>query len=295
VEVSGGTAVGAARRELAGRVCLVTGASRGAGLAIAEELGRHGAIVYVTGRSSRTGSRTDDLAGTVEDAADAVTAAGGQGLAVRCDHTRDADVDALAGRLAREQGRLDLLVNNVWGGYEQHDGFIAPFHEQDVALRWQTMFTAGVRAQLVTVARTAPLLLARSPVSPRLVLGTVAWAEGRYLGNLVYDMAKAALIRMAAGLAHELRPHGVASLAIAPGFMRTERVMAAHAREPFDLGATESPLYLARAVAALARDPHVMARSGELVTAGELAPLYGFTDVDGRRPPPFRLTGAAGT
>lgn len=278
---------------LRGAVCVVTGATRGAGRAIAEELGAGGAVVYVTGRSTRAGGSTEGLPGTVEEAAEAVAARGGEGVAVRCDHTVEADVAALADRVAAERGGLDVLVNNAWGGYEGYDDtFTAPFWEQP-ASRWDGMFTAGVRAQWLTARALAPLLIARATASrPGLVVATVAWAFGGYLGNLVYDAAKAAIIRMAAGMALELRPHGVAAVALAPGFMRTERVMAVHARQPFDLSGTESTSYVARAVAALAADPSVMARSGDLLTAGGLAAEYGFTDADGRRPPPFRLPDA---
>jgi NAD(P)-dependent dehydrogenase (short-subunit alcohol dehydrogenase family) len=154
------------------------------------------------------------------------------------------------------------------------------------------MFTAGVRAHLVMSQLAAPLLLARPESDrPGLIASTVAWAFGRPLGNAVYDVAKASLVRLAYVMAEELRPHRVAAVAIAPGFMRTERVMAAHAAHPFDLSVTESPEYLGRAVAALAGDPDVMRRTGEAVTAGDLARDYGFTDVDGRQPEAFRLPG----
>jgi NAD(P)-dependent dehydrogenase (short-subunit alcohol dehydrogenase family) len=148
------------------------------------------------------------------------------------------------------------------------------------------MFTAGLRAHLSGAYYAAPLMVEQRR---GLIVGTVAWAFGEYLGNLYYDVAKATIIRMAFGMAHELRPHGVAAVALAPGFMRTERVLNAHASSPFDLSATESPEYLGRAVAALAADPNVMAKSGQLLTVGSLAREYGFTDVDGRQPEPFRM------
>jgi NAD(P)-dependent dehydrogenase (short-subunit alcohol dehydrogenase family) len=273
---------------LSDHVAVVTGASRGAGLAIAVVLGGTGATVYVSGRSRRDGRRTEDLSGTIDDAADAVTEAGGRGIAVQCDHTVDAEVEALFQRVQSESGKLDLLVNNAWGGYEAHDvaGFTAPFWEQPAVQRWDAMFVAGVRAHLMAARLAAPIMLAQRR---GLIVSTVAWAFDRYLGNLFYDVAKAATIRMAFGMAHELRPYGVAAVALAPGFMRTERVMAAHAAQPFDLSDTESPEYLGRAVAALAGDADVLAKSGRVLTVGELAREYGFTDVDGRRPPPFRL------
>ena len=267
---------------------MVTGASRGAGRAIALALGRSGATVYVTGRSTRGGGTTEGLPGTIEDTADEVTALGGVGIPVRCDHTVDADVEALFARVRREQEGLDLLVSNAWGGYERYTEarFDAPFWEQPL-WRWDAMFTAGARAHIVTARLAAPLML---PRRRGLIVGTVAWAFDAYLGNLIYDAAKAAAVRMAFGMAHELRPHGIAAVALTPGFMRTERVLAVHAETPFDLSATESPEYVARAVVALADDPEVMRRSGRVWTAGELAREYGFTDADGRQPEPFRIS-----
>ena len=272
------------------QVAVVTGASRGAGRAIALQLGEAGATVYVTGRSVRGAPTTENLPGTVDETAEEVTARGGTGIAVRCDHTIVADVEALFSQVQREQARLDLLVNNVWGGYEHYDGaeFVEPFWEQPLR-RWDGMFIAGARAHLLASRFAAPLML---PQRSGLIVNTVAWAFDKYLGNLFYDVAKAAIIRMAFGMAEELRPHGIAAVALAPGFMRTERVMAEHARSPFDLSVTESPEYLGRAVAALAADPEVLTKSGRLLTAGDLAREYGFTDIDGRQPEAFRIPDA---
>lgn len=269
-----------------GRVAVVTGGSRGAGRAIAGALGELGATVYLTGRSRGT-ERTEGLAGTVEEAAAEVTARGGEGIGVVCDHRDDEQVEALFARVRRERGRLDVLVNNVWGGYERYteSPFDAPVWEQP-AWRWGGMYEAGVRAHLLASHFALPLML---PRPGGLVVSTVAWAHDAYMGNLYYDTAKAAVVRMAYGLAQELRPHGIASVALAPGFMRTERVLAVHAQSPFDLAGTESPHYLARAVAALATDSRVMRHSGALLTAGDLAREYGFTDVDGRQPEAFRM------
>jgi NAD(P)-dependent dehydrogenase (short-subunit alcohol dehydrogenase family) len=273
--------------DLKGRVVVVTGASRGAGRAIAGVLGEAGATVYVTGRSSRSGERTEGLPGTVEDTAEEVDRRGGRGIAVRCDQTSAAEVEALFARVQGEQGRLDVLVNNAWGGYEGHDGpgFVAPVWEQPLE-RWEGMFERGLRTHFLAARFAAPRMIEEGK---GLIIGTVAWAYGAYLGNLYYDVAKAGVVRFTAGLARELRPHGVAAIALAPGFMRTERVMAEHAKKAFDLSETESPEYVGRAVAALAWDPEVMARSGEIWTAGDLARAYGFTDVDGKQPEGFRI------
>jgi NAD(P)-dependent dehydrogenase (short-subunit alcohol dehydrogenase family) len=267
-------------------VAVVTGASRGVGKGIALALGEAGATVYLTGRSD-AGGTTEGLPGTVGETADEVTQRGGHGIGVRCDHTADAEVEALFARVAQEQGRLDVLVNNVWGGYEQHDlaRFVAPFWEQSLR-HWSGMFEAGVRAHLVATRRAVPLML---PHRRGLIVHTTAWDQDKYLGNLVYDVAKAAVNRMAFGMARELEPHLVAVVALAPGFVGTERVLAAFAaagRAPPDL---ESPAYIGRAVVALAADANILAKSGRVLTVGQLATEYGFTDVDGRQWPPFQI------
>jgi NAD(P)-dependent dehydrogenase (short-subunit alcohol dehydrogenase family) len=267
-------------------VAVVTGASRGVGKGIALALGEAGATVYVSGRSEEGGT-TEGLPGTVRDTADAVTQRGGQGIPIRCDHTVDAEVEALFARVQQEHGRLDLLVNNVWGGYEQFDlsRFGAPFWEQPVR-HWSGMFESGVRAHLMAARLAVPLMLADRR---GLIFHTTAWDRDKYLGNLYYDIAKAAVNRMAFGMARELQPHHVAIVAVAPGFVGTERVLAAFGgagRVPANL---ESPEYIGRAVVALAGDTDVMAKSGRVLTAGQLAAEYGFTDIDGRQWPPFQI------
>jgi NAD(P)-dependent dehydrogenase (short-subunit alcohol dehydrogenase family) len=271
---------------LRGRVAVVTGASRGVGKGIALALGEAGATVYVTGRSD-AGGTTEGLPGTVWDTADAVTLRGGQGVAVRCDHTADAEVEALFARVKQEQGRLDVLVNSAWGGYEQFDWsrFAAPFWEQPLR-HWSGMFESGVRANLTATRLAVPLML---PQRRGLIVHTTAWDRDKYLGNLFYDVAKAAVNRMAFGMASELRQHNVAVVALAPGFVGTERLLAAFAAAGRAPGNLESPEYAGRAVVALAADTDVLARSGRVLTVGQLAAEYGFTDVDGRQWPPFQI------
>lgn len=274
-------------QSLSGKVAVVTGASRGAGKAIALVLGEAGATVYVTGRTTRGASGVDNLPGTIEDTTDEVTARGGRGIAARCDHTNDVEVAALFDRVRAEAGQLDLLVNNAWGGYEGRPMGIpmVPFWEQPRE-QWESMIVAGVRSTLVTSQLAAPLMKTK-PGS--LIVCTVAWAYDEYLRNIYYDLSKAAVIRMVRGMAHDLMPHGAAAVALAPGFMRTERIMAAHAAHPFDLSWTESPEYLGRCVRALGCDAEIMRRSGQLFTVGDLACEYGFTDVDGKQPAAFRF------
>jgi len=281
--------------ELTDTIALVTGASRGAGRAIARELGAARATVYVTGRSIRGGPTTDNVPGTIDDTAAEVSERGGTGIAVRCDHTSDADVDAVFARIRDDHGRLDLLVNNVWGGYEDPNCrplTIAPFWEQSVQ-QWDRMFTAGVRAHLTASRLAAPLMV---PRRRGLIVSTTANLRALpYMRNLFYDLAKNAVSHLVWAMAQELREHNVAAVALAPGFMRTERIVeaftragAAHALDGPG-GPKETPFYLGRAIVALAADPRVLDKSGELLEVGALAQEYGFTDLDGTQPPPFRL------
>ena len=268
---------------------MVTGASRGAGRGIALALGEAGATVYVTGRSVRGEATTENLSGTVEETAEGVTARGGTGIAVRCDHTVDSDVEELFARVQREQQRLDLLVNNAWGGYEHHDyrTFGAPLHEQPLR-HWDGMFTAGVRAAIVASRFAASIMLAQKQ---GLIVSITAWDRNKFMVNVFYDVAKNAINRMTYGIAREFRQHNIAAIALAPGFMRTERVAGAFeaAGNRDYLNFTESPEYVGRAVVALATDPTVMEKSGEVLAVGDLATEYGFTDIDGRQIPAFRM------
>jgi NAD(P)-dependent dehydrogenase (short-subunit alcohol dehydrogenase family) len=293
-----------AKKPLKGRVAVVTGASRGAGRGIALELGAAGATVYVTGRSTRAQpaesygrilalSELEALPGSIDETADELTRMGGHGIAVRCDHTQEDDVASLFARVQREQGRLDLLVNNAWGGHETFDGvFEAPFWEHPLS-NWESMFDRGVRNHLLASRFAAPLMVVQKS---GLIAITSFWDRDKYLrGNLFYDLAKSAMNRLAFGMAEELRPHGVASLALSPGWMRTEFVLAghktdeAHWHERPALARTESPRYLGRAIAALAGDAGVMQKSGGVHRVADLAREYGFTDVDGRQPEAFEL------
>jgi NAD(P)-dependent dehydrogenase (short-subunit alcohol dehydrogenase family) len=281
--------------DLRDNVALVTGASRGAGRGIARELGAAGATVYVSGRSVDGESVTRDVEGTIDETAREVTERGGRGIAVRCDHTVDADVDSLFRRVRDDHGRLDLLVNNAWGGYESMDGPLprVPFWEQSLS-QWEGMFTAGVRAHLTASRLAVPLML---PHRRGLIVTTTAKLDVLpYLRNLFYDLAKNTVARLTWAMAQELGEHGIAAVAVAPGFMRTERVVQAFrkagAMEALNGpgGPKETPAYVGRAVVALAADPQVMSKSGEVLEVGALAREYGFTDVDGTQPSPFRLS-----
>jgi NAD(P)-dependent dehydrogenase (short-subunit alcohol dehydrogenase family) len=276
-------------KSLTGKVALVTGGSRGAGRAIAVELGKAGATVYVTGRSTK-GNSTQNFPGTIDDTVSQIEEAGGKGNAVRCDHTIDSETEAVIKQIREEQGKLDILINNVWGA---HDIGVnpGPFWELPLT-NWDTMFTAGVRAQLATNHFAIPLLRENKEA---LIIHTTFWDDGKYTGQFYYDLAKNALVRMAYGLSEELKADNIAILAVSPGFMRTELVLdhmgvdEEHWQESEDLRKSETPYYVGRAITALAMDPGVMEKTGHVLKAGNLAKEYGFTDVDGRYIPPFTM------
>jgi NAD(P)-dependent dehydrogenase (short-subunit alcohol dehydrogenase family) len=265
------------------RVAVVTGASRGVGKGVALALGAAGHTVYVTGRSTGSAVTYPAIGGTVEETAAAVTAAGGRGVPVVCDHTDDGQVRALFERVRAESGGLDVLVNNVWGGYaayheDRHGDMQGPFWEQPLRV-WDDMFTGGVRAHYAATVLAVPLL------RPGALVITVSFFPGSYLNGadqVAYSVAKAADDRMVAVMAAQLAEREVTALSLYPGLVRTEAVL--RAAEFFDLSNSESPEFVGRAVAALAADPQVSRRSGQVVVAAELAAEYGFTDVDGSVP-----------
>jgi NAD(P)-dependent dehydrogenase (short-subunit alcohol dehydrogenase family) len=274
-------------RSLAGSVAVVTGASRGVGKGIAEELGAERAVVYVTGRSVQGGAPTVALAGTVDETAEAVTRAGGTGVAVCCDHRDDSQVEAFFRRIEAERGRVDVLVNNVWGGYEglhegQYEAFAKPFWEQPVAL-WDAMFSAGVRAHYVASALAARMMVAQGR---GLIVNVSSFAGAGREPNVALGVAKGATDRLTASTAAQLREHGVAVVSLYPGLVRTEGIL--KWADSIDLSNSESPRFVGRAVAALAADPDVLDRTGQVLVAAELADEYGFTDVDGAQPRSLR-------
>ena len=256
---------------LDGKVAVVTGGTLGVGRGITRVLAQSGTRVFVTGRSAHDGVVNEQ-----------------QITEIRCDHRVDAEVIAAFERLAREAGKIDILVNNVWGGYERmvEDGtftWTKPFWEQGL-WRWDAMFGAGVRAHYHASQLAAKSMVARQC---GLIVNISFWAAQKHIANVAYGVSKAATDKMTDDMAAELRPHGVTALSLYPGLVRTEKVL--EAAPWLDLTNSESPEFIGRAVVALAADPDVMRHTGTVLVAASVAAEYGFTDIDGKTPRPLTL------
>jgi NAD(P)-dependent dehydrogenase (short-subunit alcohol dehydrogenase family) len=275
-------------KSLDGKIVLVTGASRGIGKGIALALGQAGATVYITGRTIEAGKAAVDLPGTIYQTAAEVAERGGECIALQCDHRDDQAVEAVFERIRSEQERLDILVNNVWGGYEYFNDGTEFWKEGGFwtvpMARWDAMFQAGVRAAYVASVLAAPLMVAQAN---GLIVNISFFAAQRVDKGVAYGTAKAATDHMAACMAYELREHNVAVVSLYPGLVRTEAVMKAAAF--FDLSNSESPQYIGRAIAALASDPEIMKKSGQVLVAAALGREYGYTDIDGKQPKPLTV------
>ena len=253
------------------QTAVVTGGTRGVGRGAALALAQAGARVFITGR---TADGSGEPAGSI--------------TAIRCDHRDDAQVDAAFATVAREAGGIDILVNNVWGGYDNmmENGQFTwpkPFWEQPL-WRWDEMFQAGVRAHYRASQLAAPAMIARRR---GLIVNISHWAAQKHLGNVAYGVSKAATDKLTSDMAVELKPHGVAVVSLYPGMVRTEKVM--EAAQWLDLSNSESPEFVGRAVAALAGDPDVMRHTGQVLVAAAVAKDYGVTDVDGKSPRPLTI------
>ncbi|MEV5349487.1 SDR family oxidoreductase [Streptomyces achromogenes] len=282
---------------LDGKVALVAGATRGAGRGIAVELGAAGATVYVTGRSTRARRSEYARPETIEETAGLVTEAGGRGIAVPADHLDHAAVRHLVDRIAGEQGRLDILVNDIWGGENLFEWDTPVWeHDLDNGLR---LLRLAVETHAVTSHYALPLLLRRpGGLVVEVTDGTAEYNRDTYRVNFFYDLAKTSVLRMAFALGHELGPRGATAVALTPGWMRSEIMLDAYgvreenwrdalAREPH-FAISETPRFSGRAVAALAADPDVARFNGQSLSSGGLARVYGFTDLDGSRPDAWR-------
>src|ERR1700719_1189624 len=295
-----------AKRALQGKIALVAGATGGAARGIAVALGEAGATVYCTGRSSRlrAGARPakPGLSETIEETAELVTAAGGLGIAVRVDHTVPAEVKKLVALIKRRHKHLDILVNDIWGG-DALTEFGKPFWKVNLENGLQ-MLKQAVHSHIITSHYAAPLMLGRSGA---IIFEITDGDAFYYRGNIFYDLVKISVIRLAFAMARELRKRDIVSVALTPGFLRSERVLEhfgvseANWKDigkkkdpnlnsknqndsPHDFMVSESPRYVGRAVVALAADPKVKTKSGRVFSSWALAREYGFTDLDGTRP-----------
>ena len=276
-------------RPLRDHVAVVAGATRGAGRGIARMLGAAGATVYCTGRSVRGHPATPGRPETLEETAELVTAEGGRGIAVRTDHTIEAEVERLFARVRAEAGRLDVLVNDIWGG-DALTEWGRPFWKLSIA-RGKEMLERAVHTHVITSRHGVPLMIERDA---GLIVEVTDGDTLGYRGNLFYDLAKNAVARLAYAMAGDLRAHNVTALAVTPGFLRSEAVLdhfgvtEANWREAVEkdeyFAESETPCFVGRAIAALAADPDVAKKSGGLFSSWGLAKEYGFTDIDGRRP-----------
>jgi dehydrogenase/reductase SDR family member 1 len=268
--------------DLSQRVALVVGASRGVGRGIGIGLGEAGATVYVVGRTEEEGSSASALPGTIHSTAAAVTAAGGRGIAIPADASRDEDIAAAIARIEQEQGRLDILVNAAWGGYERftNGGLVfGPFWEQPLSL-WDSMNRVGVRSDYVASALAVPLMI-RS--GEGLVVSLSSFAGQVFIPPVAYGVAHAAIDRLARDMSEELRPHRITSVSLYPGLVLTESVTASIEFFEHDTN-RETPLFIGRVVAALANDPTRFEKTGQWLVAAELAAEYGVVDENGERP-----------
>jgi len=282
---------------LAGKVALVAGATRGGGRGIAVALGEAGATVYATGRTTREHRSEIDRAETIEETAELVTEAGGEGIAVAVDHLEPAQVAALVERIDSDHGRLDLLVNDIWGAEHLFE-WNKPVWEHDLD-RGLRLLRLALDTHLITSHHALPLLV-RDPAGlvVEVTDGTADYNADHYRVSTFYDLAKTSVIRLAWAQAQELRDHGGNAVALTPGWMRSELMLEHHSvsesnwrdateRTPH-FCISESPRYVGRAVAALAADPDVSRWSGQSLSSGQLAQLYGFTDTDGTQPDCWR-------
>jgi NAD(P)-dependent dehydrogenase (short-subunit alcohol dehydrogenase family) len=282
---------------LAGKVALVAGATRGAGRGIAVELGAAGATVYVTGRTTRDQQSESGRPETIEETAALVSASGGTGIAVPVDHLVADEVRRLVDRIRAEQGRLDVLVNDIWGG-EKLMEWNKPVWEHDLQ-KGLRMLSLGIDTHLITAHHALPLLIERrGDLLVEVTDGTAAYNADHYRLSPFYDLAKVAVTRMAWAHAKDLAPHGATSVALTPGWLRSEMMLEAYGvteenwrdavlKSPHFV-ISETPRFVGRAVAALAADPDRSRWNGQSLSSGGLAQVYGFTDLDGSRPDAWR-------
>ena len=274
-------------KTLSNQVALVTGASRGIGKGIALSLAEAGAKVYITGRTTKEGESASKLSGNIYQTAKEIADIGGECVAIQCDHLDDTQVESVFDKLSRAEKKLNILVNNVWGGYEYFTDGTEFWNEKEFWTqpnsRWDSMFQAGIRAHFVASRLAAPLLIENQGI----IINLSFFAAQRNDKGVAYGAAKAATDHMVACMAEELKKYNVTAISLYPGLVRTEAVL--KAAEHLDLSNSESPQFIGRAVAALATDKYVMKKTGKRLIAAELGIEYKFRDIDGRQPKPISV------
>jgi NAD(P)-dependent dehydrogenase (short-subunit alcohol dehydrogenase family) len=279
-------------KALEGKVALVAGATRGAGRGIARGLGEAGATVYCSGRSTRDHAATPGRPETIDETAEMVTACGGRGIAVQTDHRDSEAVQRLIARIDEEHGGLDVLVNDIWGGDSWRDWWWRETKFWEIPLeRGFDVLQTALHTHIITAWHAIPLLRKRER---GLIVGITDGDGYYYRGQFYFDFVKTSVIRMAFALATELRKDNIAAVAVTPGFLRSESVLSIFgvneanwrdaAKKRPEFSESESPLFVGRAIAALAADPEAKKKSGRVFNSAELAAEYGFTDADGRNP-----------
>ncbi len=277
-------------KSLKGKVAIVTGGSRGIGKGISLGLAERGATVYITGRTLEKENSNVPLSGTINDTAEQVNQLGGIGIPHKCDHRNDDEVKLLFERVIKEHGRLDILVNNVWSGYESIHRVTKPeeyvfehsFWNQPISV-WDDMHNVGLRSHYVASVNAAPIMIVQGK---GLIVNISFFAGRRYMKNVAYGVCKTAVDRLTSDMAYELKEHGVASLSLYPGMVRTEGVM--RNKDFLDLSNSESPQFIGKCIAAMASDESIMTRTGQILIGAEVAEEYGFTDIDGKQPKSLR-------
>ena len=274
--------------DLIGKVALVTGGTRGIGKGIVIALAKAGATVYFTGRTEKEFEGAVALEGSIEKTEEAVKAFNGSAIGIKCDHTIDEQTKSVVDQIVTEQGKIDILVNSVWGGYEHFNDGTEFWKEQEfwtvTSSRWDKMFQAGVRAHYITSYFVAPIM---ADQKKGLIVNLSYWAAERNDRGVVYGVSKSATNKMVETMAYELNKYNVSVISLYPGLVRTESVM--KSAEFFDLSNSESPEFTGMAIAAVATDKKSLEKSGQTHIVAQLALDYGFTDIDGKQPVPLTI------
>lgn len=273
-------------KSLANKIALVTGGSRGLGKGIALSLAKHGATVYITGRTTHNENNANALPGTIFETQNQIISAGGKCIAIKCDHTKDQEVVRVFNKIFADHNQLDILVNNAWGGYEHYSDGTAHWLEEGFwtspIARWDKMFSSGVRAAYFASSQAVPKMIEKQS---GIIINLSFWASKRNDQGVAYCASKAATDKITEAMAHELHQYNIPVICLYPGLVRTEAVLKNKAF--FDLSNSESPAFAGEVIVKLVTDPDVMIKSGKILIAASEALSYGIKDIDGSQPRPL--------